>query len=428
MRFVASALAVVAAVAAVPAATTSAATTSAGSAPSTTAPSTTAPSTTTPTHPDGITWGVQPATAKGPTGKPAFVYNNVTPGTTIHGYVGVTNYSKVPATFAIYPADAVNTTTGGFSVVTQGQRSVGVGAWTTLARSSVAIPAGIEDNIPFTIQVPTNATPGDHYGGIIAQYTSTGANRKSRQVRLRQRVGVRIYLRVVGPLHPELSIEHLALTYDGTANPFGSGSATVHYTVANTGNVALAAAQAVTITSIFGTLASARLSSIPPAGSARQHTTNRIVNLVPGQSQQVTITLDGVPPAGPIDANVTLVPSVPKGTTTAPHPKLPAGRSTVGRSTGTWAWPWPQLILFVVVVALLWLWRRRRKRRGSKLERAVAAAREEGRREGEATAKTEDGESPSDGTGNPPKGGEEPSGAEGGAAGHTTAGGRGGAS
>jgi len=342
--------------------------------PTTAAPrssTTTAPpaSTTTTTQPGNtISWSVEPATAKGATGKPAFIYRNVTPGTTLHTYVGITNYSNVPVTFAVYPADAVNTSTGGFDVVRQGQQSVGVGVWTKLARSTVTVPAGIEENIPVTIDVPTNATPGDHYGGIMAQISSSTG--KNDRFRVNRRVGARVYLRIIGPIHPSLDIQNLGLDYGGNINPFAAGTATVHYTVTNNGNLALSGSQAVTITSLFGTLAS---------GSPKS-----IVNLLPGKSQDVTLTLTGIPPAGPIDANVTLVPSIPKGTTdTTPTKKLPT-LAAIEDSTGTWAVPWLQFILFVLLLVALWRWRRWRKRRGSKLERAVAAAREEGRREGEA--------------------------------------------
>ena len=330
-------------------------------------------STTTTTPGNDITWGIQPSTAKGPTGKPAFVYNHVTPGTRLRSYVGITNYSKFPVTFAVYPADAVNTTTGGFDVVRQGQKSVGVGAWITMARTTVTVPAGLELNVAFTLQVPRNATPGDHYGGIMAQVSASSTG-KGGQFLINRRVGTRVYLRVVGPLHPSLAIQNLTLSYGGTVNPFGAGSATVDYTVKNDGNEALAASQLLTVTSLFGTLASTK----PPP----------VVNLIPGQSQQVTVNLTGVPPAGPIDANVTLVPAVPKETTGQPAALTPPV-AAVRQSTGTWAWPWPQILLFVLLLVLLWLWRRRRKRRGTELERAVAAALEEGRREGEASAKGE---------------------------------------
>jgi len=350
----------------------------------TTAPNTTTTAPTTTTTGPTITWSVEPATASGPTGKPAFVYNDVSPGDRLHGYAGVINYSSTPVTFTLYPADAVDTNTGGFDVVRQGQKSIGIGAWTTLAKSTATIPAGLEANVPFTIQVPTNATPGDHYGGIMAQISSTSKG-KGGNFLVNRRVGARIYMHVVGPLHPSLEIQNLTVDYHGTVNPFAAGAATVSYTVTNNGNVALAGDQIVSITSIFGTLAST------PAP--------RVVNLIPGASQDIKVTLSGIPPAGPIDAKVTLTPSLPKGTNGKVTTKHPATLATFQQSTGAWAFPWPQLLLFVLLILALWRFRRWRKRRGTKLERAVAAAREEGRKEGEATGKdddsaTEDGGSP----------------------------------
>lgn len=335
-------------------------------------------STTTTTTPNAITWGIQPSTAHGPTGKAAFVYDNITPGSRIRSYVAVTNYSKVPVTFVVYAEDAVNTTTGGFDVLRQGQKSTGVGAWITLARSTITVPAGTNDNIPFTLQIPTNATPGDHYGGIVAQVTTGTTNTKGDKFLVNRRVGARVYLRVVGHLHPSLTIENLSLGYGGTVNPVGSGTVTVTYVVKNTGNMALAASQLVTVTSLFGTLAST--------------TPRPIVNLVPGQSQDVKVTLDGVPPAGPIRANVALVPTVPRGTTTLPNPKLEPPLAAIRRSAGTWAWPWSQLVLLVLFVALLWLWGTRGRRRKKKQQAALVAAKEEGRRQAEAELKEKAGE------------------------------------
>lgn len=330
-----------------------------------------APTTTTTTPPaSDITWGVQPATAQGPTGKPAFIFTNVTPGTRIKDFVGVTNDSKFPVTFAVYAADALNTPSGGFDVLPAGKRSIGVGAWVTLARSSVTIPATTEVNIPFTLSVPVNATPGDHDGGIVAQVSASSTNTKGGKILVNRRVGVRIYLRVVGPLRPVLSVQHLSLGYHGTINPVASGSATVTYAVKNTGNVALAAAQSVTVTSMFGTLASGR----PPP----------IVNLLPGQTLRFTVPLQGVAPAGPIDAHVTLTPSAPRGTTALPTTTLVPAPRVVRQSTGTWAFPWPQLVLFILFLGLLRTWRRRRRSRRSRLEKAVAAALEQGRREAAA--------------------------------------------
>jgi Bacterial protein of unknown function (DUF916) len=334
---------------------------------------TTAPSSTTTTTPSDITWSIQPSTAHGPTGRPSFIYTNITAGSRLKSYVGVTNYSAFPVTFTIYAADGVNTPNGGFDVLQAGKKSVGVGAWTTLAKSQVTVPAGLEENVPFVVKVPANATPGDHFGGIVAQVSTSSASSSGSKFVLDRRVGTRIYLRVAGKLHPSLSVEHVGIAYRGTINPVASGTATVDYTVKNTGNVALASPQVVSVTSLFGTLAT--VDGHP------------IINLLPGQSAHFVLVVKDIPPAGPITAHVTLVPGEPKGTTTPPVVKLEPPAVVTAQSGGTWAWPWPQLIVFVFLIALLWLWGGRGRRRRKKQAAAVAAAKEEGRRQAEAELK-----------------------------------------
>jgi hypothetical protein len=342
-----------------------------GKSTTTTAPS----STTTTTTPNNITWSIQPSTAKGPTGKPSFIYTNVTPGSRFKSWVGLTNYSAFPVTFAVYAADGVNTPSGGFDVLNQGKKSVGVGAWATLAKTEVTVPAGTEDNIPFVIAVPTNATPGDHFGGIVAQVSTSSSGTHGSKFLLNRRVGTRIYMRVAGQLHPVLSVEHVGIAYHGTINPVGSGTATVSYTVANTGNVALATPQVISITSLFGTLATVSGHSI--------------FALLPGQHDHFSVLVKNIPPAGPVTAHVTLVPQEPKGTTTPPIIKLEPPAVVKAASGSTWAWPWPQLILFLLLVAVLWLWATRGKRRKKKQAAALLAAKEEGRRQAEEELKKE---------------------------------------
>jgi hypothetical protein len=340
-----------------------------------TSTTTTAPpsSTTTTTTPSDITWSIQPSTVHGPTGKPSFIFSNVTPGSRFKSYVGVTNYSAFPVTFSVYAADGVNTPNGGFDVLNQGKKSVGIGAWTKLAKTEITIPAGTEDSIPFVMSVPTNATPGDHFGGIVAQVSTASQGKSGEKFLLNRRVGTRIYLRVAGHLDPALSVEHVGVDYHGTINPVESGTATVSYTVSNTGNVALATPQVISITSLFGTLTTVNGHSI--------------FALLPGQTDHFTVVVKKIPPAGPITAHVTLVPQEPKGTTTPPIIKLEPPAVVKAASGSTWAWPWPQLILFVLLVVVIWLWATRGKRRKKKQAAALLVAKEEGRRQAEEELK-----------------------------------------
>ena len=64
------------------------------------------------TPPSNISWSVAPSSAKGSDGRTHFNYTNIKPGSVIHDYVGITNFSSVPVTFQLYGSDGITTTSG----------------------------------------------------------------------------------------------------------------------------------------------------------------------------------------------------------------------------------------------------------------------------------------------------------------------------
>jgi hypothetical protein len=314
-----------------------------------------------------ITWGVAPSGPDGPNGREAFTYTNVVPGTRLADWVAVVNYSDVPVTLAVYAADAVDTANGGFTLAADSEKQSGFATWVALHQPTVTVPAGKTANLPFVLSVPTDATPGDHDGGIVASLTTVRKNAKGGTVAVDDRVGARIYLRVNGPLHPALQVQDLLTSYHATANPFGGGTMTVRYTVANTGDVALAGSQHVWVSGLGATLAT--------------DTANRAADLIPGQSIHETARLSGVYAALRLTAHVRITPTVPVGT--APVTPAPAPAAVV-ESTTVWSIPWPLLGVIVLVLAALWGLLRLRRRRRRRVDRAVTAALEQGRREAAA--------------------------------------------
>ena len=107
-----------------------------------------------------ITWAVQPSTAEGPDRRSAFTYSNIAPGTIVHDYVGVTNFSKMPVTFAVYASDAFNTESGSLDMLPASEQSKDVGSWVTIPKTSITIDPGARVNEPVTLTVPFNAAPG----------------------------------------------------------------------------------------------------------------------------------------------------------------------------------------------------------------------------------------------------------------------------
>ncbi|MFI2347043.1 WxL protein peptidoglycan domain-containing protein [Streptomyces sp. NPDC019443] len=305
------------------------------------------------------TFGVQPSAAKKPDARPHFSYG-ATPGAAVNDHIAVYNYGKEPLTLRVYAGDAFTTADGGFDLFAANHRSTDVGSWVKLGKNLLSVPGRSHVIVPFTLTVPRNVTPGDHTGGIVASLSAAGTDKKGSKVAVDQRVGARIYLRVAGELKPRLTVEGLHTTYQGTANPFGTGSATVTYTVRNTGNVRLAARQAVRVRDLFGS-------------GAKVANPRDITELLPGAAVKITASATGVVPAMRDTTTVTVDPKPVRGD--IKHRVLPR----VTRVENFWAVPWALLaVLLVAAGAPTLRLVRRRRRRGagtSAPEQRPAAAR-----------------------------------------------------
>lgn len=282
---------------------------------------------------------------------------------TLGDVVSVANLGDVPLTVALYATDAINTPDGGFSLLEQSQPPDDVGSWVTLASSSEVVQPGTQIDVPFDLAIPADASPGDHVGGIVAQASPVDSGDGGDVgVDVIQRVGARLYLTVDGPTAPHLDVEAIRFERDGSLDPT-SGSATVTYTVRNSGNVRLSGRAAVGLSGVFGT----DLGAAPEVD---------VPELLPGSSMEFEATFDDVPAALRVTAEVRL--------------DAVSGRSDVGdpgtvvRSASVWAVPWLAVALVIVAIVGLVAMRRRRRvrrRRDEAREREVVSVAAKPRRE-----------------------------------------------
>ncbi|MER8088378.1 hypothetical protein ACFVZR_13680 [Streptomyces sp. NPDC058316] len=191
-------------------------------------------------------WTARPAVSGSGTddGRPYF-YLEGPPGTVLQDRLSVTNPGTAPVTVRLSGADAYNAEDGGFSV-RRGSGSTGTGAWLRTAVAEVTVPARTRADVPFSVTVPTGATPGDHPGAIVVR----GGGRS---------VGVRVRLRVGGPTLAALTVEDISVS-----------GRTIHYTLVNRGNTVLAPRITVGAEGMFGTLLRREARTLP-------------VELLPGQ-------------------------------------------------------------------------------------------------------------------------------------------------
>ncbi len=312
---------------------------------------------------DDVTWTVRTASNDLGDDRTSYSYA-INPGTEVADALVIANHGDEDLTLAVYAADGYTTDSGQFDIDTRDVEGSGIGAWVGVETETVTIAAGESATVPFTVDVPENATPGDYAGGIV---TSLAQDSAAAGVSVDRRLGIRMEVRVSGDLVPSMAVEDVQVSYAGGLNPFSGGEATVSYTIRNTGNAIVSANQAASISGPFGWFAvdAAEIASPP--------------ELLPGESWHQEVVVADVAPLVVLTGAVTLIPLVTdaSGSTTALEPITASG---IG-----WAVPWTILgVLVVVVLALVLIpriLRRRSDRRqaaeDARVDEAVARALEE---------------------------------------------------
>ncbi|MEW9530031.1 DUF916 domain-containing protein [Microbispora sp. NPDC049125] len=299
----------------------------------------------TPSNAD-TTWSVVPADANGPDGR-RVIDIELPGGQQVTEHIAVTNRSTQPVDFAIDANDGYLTAKGYFDMRPSDAKPADGGAWIQVP-DKVTIAAGATAVVPVQVSIPQNATPGDHPAGVTASVDTI-----SGQVRVQNRVGVRLNIRVSGTYAAKVTVTGVRAEYGWSWNPFAAGTVDVTYTVANTGNVRLAPDSRI-LTSTF-------------AGESGWNDTSdaKAREIMPGGSRTFTARVAGTWPMGLITTTVTAIPS-PAG---KPLPGVTADRvSTVAT---VWALPWPQLAVLALLIGVFLAIRITGARRRRRMERLV---------------------------------------------------------
>jgi hypothetical protein len=295
-----------------------------------------------------VSFGIVPALANGEAARSNFTIA-ATPGGVAFDQVVALNYSTVPLSLQLYATDAIETSSGGFSLLPADIAPTGAGAWISIPAqfATVVVPAKTSKApgqvlVPLTLHVPFSAAPGDHVGGIVVSLQTRGTNGTGQNIVLDQRVGTRVFIQVSGPLSPKLTVNDLHSSYVGTLNPVGRGHVNVIYELTNSGNVDLAVDQSVSVTGILG--------------SSREVPLPKVSLLLPGASIPEQAVVAGVWPQLLTHEVVTAKPIV----LATGHGSRPV---TTTASVWLWTVPWPLVILVLVVIVAIYLYRRKRSRR-----------------------------------------------------------------
>lgn len=295
-----------------------------------------------------ITFGAGPANSKKPDGRTLFTYD-ASPGGQINDHIAVLNLTHHAETLQVYTVDVDPQANGGFFYPPRSAPRTGAGGWVSVGRipSSGLIRAKPRSTtiLPVHLQVPSNASPGDHVAAVIVSLTGKVKGSSGQRLNLEQRVATRVLVRVSGTLRPQLSIANLSASYDGGVGSVRGGSVTVHYTVRNTGNAILGGSQQVSIHGMFGSTTQAGALPALPV-------------LLPGGSYSQTVHVKNVFPEFRMTARVRVVPAGLAG-------DVNPGIKVVTASVSFWALPWLLIAILLLILALVgWtVWRRWRDSR-----------------------------------------------------------------
>jgi len=325
---------------------------------------------------DEAVWGVMTASTDQGEGRENYSYS-VDAGSSLDDAVVIANHGTKAIDLDIYGADAFTTQSGQLDLLKRDEEQTGIGVWVTPETDHVTIKPGESTQVGFSLSVPDNATPGDYAGGIV---TSMKLPDQQQGINVDRRLGIRIHLRVNGELAPSVSVENLHVDYSGTINPFAAGTATVTYTVHNTGNTRINGGQDVSVAAPFGLLRSGAddLAAMP--------------ELLPGESWDVSAPVSAFP-GFRLTAATILTPHYLDETGT--DTTMDAVRATAG----VWAVPWALLAVVVVVAGIVVLLVLRRRRRTSREDARVKEAVEQALREREAAAGPNPGPTPTSAAG-----------------------------
>jgi hypothetical protein len=303
-------------------------------------------------------FSAEPYATPGSQQRSAFTYQLLA-GHRLLDQLVIANTSQTDESFLVYGEDATNDPrTGAFGFEQRSQmHNTLVGRWVTVGSTLLNIPAGKEVVDTFRLSVPATAPPGDHVGAVIVEELKGPAPRqKPTGVNVVLRIGVPIYVRVVGKSYPGLTIENLKVFHQSPVIPYvGSSKVAVRFDLVNTGNDILDPTSAtVSITGLLsGTI---HQYTVHKTGATQSRANPLPVQMLPGAKLSLTEEWDGIPPFDPLSAHVSVKATDPS---TSQHISASA-------STPFWYFPWILvLIVFALIVGVITFIVIRRRRRAA---------------------------------------------------------------
>ncbi len=274
------------------------------------------------------------------------IVDRLAPGSSVDRRIQIRNGSDTARTVRVYTTAA--RIVGG-SFVGEATEQNDLARWTTTDQTAIDLGPNVTADLTVSIDIPSDAPEGEQYAAIWAEVQS--APDPGTNVVSTTRAGLRVYLAVGAGngVAPDFTIDSLI------ANRSTDGNPTAQANVTNTGGRAI---------ELAGSIA---LAAGPGGLSAGPINIDSTTSLAPGESGQITVTLDASLPAGPWDATLTLTGAAVTHDRTE-QLTFPAVGTVIdtnasagtGHGTGLFPWllefwlaGWPFIVLALIAIAAL---------------------------------------------------------------------------
>ncbi len=141
--------------------------------------------------------------ADNPRTESIFIYT-LNPGETQADGIKVINNTASQKTLLVYAVDSVASTGGNFACAQAVEPKTDLGSWISLEKEEVVLESMTNEIIPFKVNLPANASVGEHNACIVVQEKKAEA--EGSGVQLSFRTGLRVAVLVPGEISRKLEI------------------------------------------------------------------------------------------------------------------------------------------------------------------------------------------------------------------------------
>jgi hypothetical protein len=163
------------------------------------------------------------------------------PGATLRGKVEVINVGSKAGKTSLYAVDATTGQTSGAVYRSKGESRPGVGGWIKLGKSALELEPGQSQVVPFSVRVPSEASAGQHLGGIVAQRSTQVAPNQSAPGG-KEKSGFKVKIQALSVLAVQVNVpgpKRARMTLTGIKVGDQPGHQSLLLGIGNTGNILL---------------------------------------------------------------------------------------------------------------------------------------------------------------------------------------------